>query len=408
MLAHDLRTEFRWLAAGFLLTFCSGFGQTYFIAIFAGHLKSALAITDGQFGSFYTAGTLASAALLMWAGKIADSYSVRWAGAGALAGLALASLAMASTTSVWMLAPVLCGLRFFGQGMLPHVAMTGMGRWFNRKRGRAVSVAALGVPASASILPLAAVAGAGAFGWRTTWVAAAVVLTVLAAPVLLALLRRERVPAAAGPERADNHGGDSELRQWTRGEVLRSPFFYALMPGALAAPFIVTGIFFNQVAIVEAKGWELAWFAGSLPVMAAGSVLSALAAGWMIDRFGTRSILPVFLLPLGVAILILVYGTSAAILPLFMALIAVTIGCESTIQGALWAELYGTRHLGAIRALAVSGAVLSTALSPGLIGILLDAGVTLRTQLLLMAGYCFVAALWLGILKRWIRRPAAA
>lgn len=83
--ARDLRPDMRWLSSGFVLTFCSCFGQTYFIALFAGYLKADLAISDGMFGSLYTAGTIASAALLMWAGKFADQVPIRWRGAAVLA-----------------------------------------------------------------------------------------------------------------------------------------------------------------------------------------------------------------------------------------------------------------------------------------------------------------------------------
>jgi hypothetical protein len=52
--------------------------------------------------------------------------------------------------------------------------------------------------------------------------------------------------------------------------------------------------------------------------------------------------------------------------------------------------------------------VFASALSPGLIGILMDAGVALETQLLVMAVYCFIAALWLGALLPRLNRLAIA
>jgi MFS family permease len=190
--------------------------------------------------------------------------------------------------------------------------------------------------------------------------------------------------------------------------VLRSPLFYALMPGILAQPFIQTGAFFNQVTIAEIKGWPLAWFAASFSVLAGVSILAALGAGWLVDRFGARRLLPAYLVPLGLAMLLLTYATSPYVLPVFMALIGLTSGGTSTIQGALWAELFGTEHLGAIRSLAMAVVVFASALSPALIGILMDAGIALETQLLAMAVYCFVAALWLGSLQPQLNRVATA
>jgi len=402
-----LRPDIRWISSGFLLLFFSGFGQTFYIAIFAGHLKADLAITDGQFGSLYTIGTLGSAAILVWAGKFADRFPIRHLGIAVMAGLALAALAMASVTSAWMLAFALFGLRFFGQGMMVHVAMTGLARWFNRKRGRAISIAVLGFSASEAAMPLIAVAAIGLVGWRLAWVAAAGALAVLAMPVLAALLARDRVPAA-GTVVPDAEPRTAGVPEWTRREVLRSPLFYALMPGLLAPSFVMTGIFFNQVTIVEVKGWQLSWFAASFPVMAGMSVLSALAAGWTVDRFGARRLLPAVLVPIGLATLILTYASAAYVLPVFMALAGLAHGGASTVHGALWAELYGTGHVGAIRSVVAAGMVFASALSPGLIGILLDAGVSLHGQFVAMGAYCLVAALWMGNLAPRLDRLAAA
>ena len=403
----DLRADSRWLAAGFLLTFSSGFGQTYFIALFAGHLKADLGLSEGGFGSLYTAGTLASAALLMWAGKLADDVPIRWLGAGVLSGLALVSLGMAGVSSALMLALVFFGLRFFGQGMLTHIAMTAMGRWFNAKRGRAVSIAGLGLSSAEAVLPIAAVALVSALGWRTTWVAIAAALFILPTLALLLLVKRDRVP-----ETAEASQGPAaplpERHHWTRGEVIRSPLFYALMPVILAPPFILTGIFINQVTVVHMKGWELAWFAASFPVLAGVNMVSGLGAGWLIDRLGARHILPFYLLPLALGIVLLAFIGNAWVLPVFMALAGLTMGSASTLGGALWAELYGTLHLGAIRGITTSTMVFSTALSPGLIGVLLDAGVPFFWQLLAMGAYCLLAAAWSLLLIPGLDRTAKA
>jgi MFS family permease len=404
MLPADLRSELRWLAGGFLLTLSSGFGQTYFIALFAGELKGSLDITDGQFGSLYTVATLASAALLTWAGKLADRFSARALGVGVLAAFALTSLGMASVESVWMLGVVLFGLRFFGQGMLTHVAMTAMGRWFNRKRGRAVSITALGFPAGEAVLPLVAVALTAVVGWRGAWVAASGAVLLISIPVLTVLLRRERRPTPSGSAGAR---GDTARRDWTRGEVLRSPVFYALLPGVLATPLVVTGLFFNQVTIAATKGWPLSWFAATFPVLAALHVSSALAAGWMVDRFGARRLLPLLLLPLGLATLTVTYATSPSMLVVFMALVGLSQGGASTMQGALWPELFGITHLGAIRSIVMAGVVFASALAPGGIGVLLDAGVSIEAQFLAMAVYCFVVAIWMAVLLPRLNRLAA-
>ena len=405
MFAPDLRSEMRWLSSGFLLMLYSGFGQTYFIALFAGQLKSDLAISDGEFGGLYTIGTLASAALLTWLGKLADTLSIRWLGAGVIGGLAVTSLAMASVASPLMLAFVLFGLRFFGQGMLTHTSMTAMARWFNRKRGRAVSIAGLGLPASEGLMPPLAVAIAATVGWRETWLLSAAFLLLVAAPLFIFLLKHERHPTL-GPMHSATAAADEDRHQWTRREVLRHPLFYALLPGVLASPFIVTAIFFNQVTLVQIKGWQLGWFAATFPLMAGVHVVCALAAGWLVDRFGSRHLLSVFLAALGLATLILTFASSRYSLIVVMTLIGFALGFVSSTSGALWAELYGTAHLGAIRSVTTAAVVLATAVAPGLVGVLLDAGVAFETQSLVMAIYCFVAALGMLMLIPKLNRLA--
>ena len=302
---------------------------------------------------------------------------------------------MAAVSSAAMLALVIFGLRFFGQGMATHTAMTAMGRWYSRKRGRAVSIAALGFAVSEAVMPLAAVAVTAQLGWRLAWVAFAAVLLTIPIPVLIALLKRKRIPSTLPPPHETRAG--KPRAHWTRGQVLKHSLFYALLPGLLAPAFILTGIFFNQVTIVTLKGWELSWFAASFPLFAGLTVVAGLGAGWLVDRVGARHLLPFFLLPMGVGTLLLTYVGSAFVLPVFMALVGLTAGSASTVQGALWAELYGTEHLGAIRSIATAAMVCATALSPGLIGILLDAGVPLQTQMLVMGLYSFAAAGWMAL-----------
>lgn len=165
---HQLAAYKRPLAVGFFLAFCSGVGQTFFIAVFAGPLKSELDLSDGEFGGYCTLATLISGLLLLCFGGLADRHRIRWLGAGVVTGGALSAFFMAASTSIWMLVVSLLGLRFFGQAMLMHLAMTAMGRWFDDTRGEAVSVASLGYPLGEAILPISAVVAMSMLGWRGT------------------------------------------------------------------------------------------------------------------------------------------------------------------------------------------------------------------------------------------------
>jgi MFS family permease len=403
--AEFLRANSPWLAAGLLLAFSSSFGQTYFIAMFAEPLRQTFGLSHGEWGRLYTIATLCSAVALVQAGRAADRFRVRTIAFVILGLFALVCVAMANVQSVLMLGFVIFGLRFCGQGMMSHISMTAMGRWFVRARGRAVAFAALGYPLGEALFPFAAVALSVSIGWRETWLVAAAVLAFVFGPVLALLLRRERSPAGT---REDDLSPGLGGRHWSRPEVLRHRVYWALMPGVMAPPFISTALFFHQAHVVAIKEWDLVVYAAAFPLFSLTGILSALVSGALIDRFGTPRLLPFYLLPLGGALLLL--GTLEGDWTLFpyLALIGMTTGVGSTVLGALWAELYGTRNLGSIRALAVAGMVFGTALGPGVTGSLIDAGIGFRLQCIFMALYILAVSAFFVRLAAMIRRDVAA
>ncbi|WP_162375639.1 MFS transporter [Ancylobacter sp. TS-1] len=388
------------------MTLSSSFGQTYFIGLFAPWVKKDFGLTDGGFGMIYAVATVASAATLFFVGRLADGRRLRAQSAGVLVALGCACMGMAFSQSVWMLLPTIFALRLFGQGLPGHLALTGVGRWFQRRRGRAMSLAVLGFPMGEALMPILAVALIDATGWRATWLAAGGLLCLLMAPLVLLLLRHEPLPLARS--RQEGEEGTPAVRHWSRPEVLAEPAFYAVLAGVVAPSFVVTGIFFNQSQLAAANGWSFGSFAQWLPLYALVSVTTALATGAAIDRGGARRVLPVFLAPMALATLALALVSSPSIIPVFMVGVALTTGASQTLIGALWVELFGSRHLGAIRSVAFAGQVLASALAPGIMGLLLDAGVDLHYQYLGMVAYTLCSAAGLQLAAGRLRSMATA
>ena len=177
-----------------------------------------------------------------------------------------------------------------------------------------------------------------------------------------------------------------------------------MTPGVLAPSFALTVVFFLPAHIAEIKGWRLIDVAGSYWAYAASAVLASAVSGFAIDRMSARALLPVFLLPMGLGLWMLAQSASPAAFLSALALMGLTAGATATIAGALWAELYGTRHLGAIRALTHAAMVVSAAAGPGVAGALLDAGVAFERQCLVAAAYCGVVSALFAPLSRRLRR----
>lgn len=382
-----LLTNARFLAFGLLVTLTASFGQTYFIALFSGQIRATFALSHGGFGLVYSLATLASGLSLIWLGRQIDRVELPTFTGVVLAGLSAAALLMVWAQGVLLLAVALFGLRLAGQGLLGHIAITSMARYFEPGRGKALGFATLGHALGEAVFPMLAVTLIGVLGWRLSWLGIALSVPLLFAPALLWLLRGHgerhagwlgRVAAQDAAER--DAPGD---RHWSQADVLRDRHFWLLMPAVLAPSFIITGLFFHQVHLVAAKGWTLAWFALGFTVYASAALLASLLAGPLIDRWDARRLMPVYLLPMAAALAVLALFSDPVMAMLFMLLFGVSAGASQTVTAAMWAEVYGTRHLGAIRALVGAFSVLSSALSPAALGVLIDRGVSMEAIALL-------------------------
>ena len=401
MFSAFLRANARWLGAGMMLTLASSFGQTYFISIFADRIMEDYGLTDGQWGLVYTVATLSSAATLLFAGRFADQIPVGRLAAMVFIGFTTIAVGMALNENVYVLVLLIFGLRFCGQGMLSHLGMTAMGRWFRAYRGRAVAIAGLGYSLGEALLPRVAAQLEPSLGWRNVWLIVALVIAAGFLPLILWLARDERHPRGT-PESEQSPGRDGT--HWTRARVLAQPLFWALVPGIVANSFIGTVIFFQVTHIGAIMGWEKVAMTAAYPAYAISSIIVALVSGWLVDRVGPDRLLPVFLLPLGCGMLLI--GPFGGIWAWFgaLGLAGVTTGMAHALWGAFWAEIYGTRHLGSIKAVAAAFMVVGSAVGPGMTGLGIDLGMDFARQ----APWMTLSVILISGLNLWVlfRLPA--
>ncbi len=399
-----LRANGRLIGFGVFMYFCSSAGQTFYVSLFGGELRAAFDLSHGNFGTIYAVATLASAATLVWAGRLIDRVPLAAFSATVMVGLAIVSLLVAVSWSVTALAVALFGLRLFGQGLAGHTAATAMGRYFEAERGRAISVAVMGLPAAKFVLPTLVVAGIALAGWRSVWVATAVAL-LAATPLAHILLKDQGARDAALRARragaAERNHVDSAL-----GAVLRDPGLWLRLPALVATPAIFTGLIFHQVHLAEAKGWPLSLMAGSFTVFAVASIAATLAAGPLVDRLSAARLVPLFLVPLLLSCLALAVGSGPAAAPVFLGLMGLGTGASFVLGGALWPELYGTAHLGAIRAFTQAVMVFATGVAPAVAGLAIDSGLSVDSIAAVCTAYCVVASA-LAATARAPRRVAA-
>ena len=394
-----LLTHRRFLGFGFAMALFASFGQTYFIALFSADLRHAFDLGHGGFGTIYAAATITSAAIMMAAGQFIDRIDLRAYSAGlglCMAGACLYMAVMPAGSLVFLYIGILL-LRLTGQGLMSHASSTSMARYFQEGRGKALSIASLGHAAGEAVFPLLAVLLILLLGWRQSWGVIGLVLAVGLVPLTLWLLRGHGQRHADHLERIRAYAATAEAAaQWSRKRVLRDPFFHMILPLLLAPAFINTGVFFNQVHLVAVKGWTLAQFASGFVVYAGAKLVAALLAGPLVDRLGAIRLFPLMLGPLILALLLLAALDSPMAIFAFMLLAGLSQGGFVTSVGALWAEIYGVTHIGSIRAMASSLMVFSTALSPAIMGLAIDAGVSIDHILLACALWVLIGSALAG------------
>ncbi|MBS8224886.1 MFS transporter [Vannielia litorea] len=390
-----LRGNAPFLLAGALLSFTSSYGQTFFISIFAGEIMGSFGLSDGQWGLIYTIGTTISAITMIWAGTLTDRYRVRALANVVGPGLALACLAMAAVSNPILLVFVIFTLRLFGQGLFSHLSMVAMARWFVGRRGMALSIASLGFALGQAILPVAFAAALPSVSWRWLWVISAA-LVLAALPVLAMLLRTERTPqSVAKATPSAGMGG----QHWTRADMLRHPLFWFSIPVVLGPAAWGTALFFQQVHFTTIKGWALVDYVALMPIFTALSICSTFATGALIDRFGTSWLMRLYMLPFSLGFLILWQAQTLWGAGLGLGTVALGVGAQAALPGSYWAEFYGTRYIGSIKAAAGAVMVFGSAIGPGISGWLIDAGLTFEDQLPWIAAYfiCAAASISFGI-----------
>lgn len=388
----------RWLAATALLYFCSSFGQTFFISLFAGEIREAFNLSHGDWGFIYSGGTLASAMAMLCFGGYVDKYKISLNIKIVVISLSLICLAMTFVKQVWILPFIIFGLRFFGQGMLIHIPAVAIGKWYGKNKGKALSLSIMGFSIGEAILPVIFVSLFILIGWRNSWLVGTIIL-LITLPIIINLLSNERIPNSSQENIIDQVGMGS--KHWKRKEVLKHWVFWSVIIPFLIPPIFSTAFFFNMVHLTEIKNWSLITFTSLFPFYTGMSILTTLISGWILDKFGVEKILPFYLLPMALGLLVFSYSDTYMTAAIGFSFLGMTQGLAMMIGGTFWPVYYGTKNLGSVRSLSTSCMVFGTAIGPAVVGKLLDFSINYNLILLGMSFLAIIASvsLWFIMLK---------
>lgn len=379
---------------GLQLTFFSSFGQTFLLSLYVPEILQEFSITNAGFGGVYALATLLSAFSLTWAGRFIDTIDLKKFSWIVVAGMVFSLLLFSQAYHLVWLVIGLWGMRLSGQGLMSHTAITTMARYFEKDRGKAISIASLGHPAGSALLPLLMVLIIDQVGWRYSLLASALFVALVLPPLIAYLLKGQKTapPSATKKEQKAEESGKATNPSYKK--ILSSRTFWLVAPGTIAVPFLNTSFFFYQIALAEAKGWSTEWAAASFIGYSVASALFMILAGQLIDRYSAAKVFPFFLFPLAAALVLVVTFDNAWIAPVYLILIGVSSGLGNPVKSAVQAELFGVEYIGTIRSLFTALMVVSTALGPAIFGLMLDAGLSFEQAFGIATVYLLLTIAW--------------
>ena len=377
---------------GFIFTFFSSFGQSFFLGLFNLSIRETLSITHGQFGSIYASATLLSSFLLIWVGKKIDDINIFKFAFYVTLLLSFSCFFFSKVSSIAFLFIAVFLMRFSGQGLMSHTATTTITRYFTKSRGKALSAGWFGLSTAEFILPVLIVYLLTITAWQNIWIFISILILIFLPFASFFLIKKLDFDAR---EQTDNDFEIKEIKQWKRTEVLKDYRFYIVCLNMLAMPWIATGVFVYQSFITEAKEWGSFVIAQSFMVYSILSVVTLLGSGFLIDKFTSRKLLIFMNIPLLFSTLVLIYFDNPITSFIFLGLIGISNGLANVLGSSTWAEIYGVRYIGSIKALTTALMVFSTAFGTALFGLLIDRGFSIEQIALISFIYILVTLIFL-------------
>ena len=389
--------KFKVILFGFIFTFFSSFGQSYFLGLFNSSIREALSITHGQFGSIYASATLCSSLLLIWVGKKIDDVNIFKFAFFVTILLSFACFFFSKVSSIFLLFIAIFLMRFSGQGMMSHTASTTISRYFTRTRGRALSISWFGLSSAEFFMPVLMVYLLTIIDWQNLWLIFSITVLIVLPIASFLLIKNLNLDSR---ETNDDNIKNVEIKQWKRREVIKDYRFYIISLNMLAMPWIFTGFAVFQSFVQTSKGWGPYVIAQSFMSYSILSVLTLFLSGFLIDKFTSRKLLIYMNIPLLLSVIVLFFFDTPITAFVFLGLVGISNGFANILGSSTWAELYGVKYLGSIKALTTALMVFATAFGTALFGFLIDIGFTVGDIATVSGTYIFFSLILLFLVRK--------
>ncbi len=381
---------------GFIFTFFSSFGQSFFLGLFNAPIRNELGITHGQFGNIYATATIFSSLLLIWAGKKIDEYQIIYYSFFVILLLFFSSLFFSFINSIIFLSIGIFLMRFSGQGLMSHTSTTTISRFFEKSRGKALSTIWFGLSSAEFILPVLVTYLFVIYSWRSVWQGIAIIIIIFLPFVVFNTIKKIKLDSR---EKDLDPKKNFKIKNWKRREVIKDYRFYIVSLNMLAMPWIATGVFVYQSFISDSKMWNIYTIPKAFMVYSLASIITLFFSGFLVDKFTSRKLIPIMNIPLLISMFVLFYYQHEISAFIFLGLVGISNGLANVLGSSTWAEIYGVKFIGSIKALTTAFMVFSTAFGTAVFGLMIDNGFSIE-NIAFVSGIYIVISLFLLILIR--------
>ena len=383
---------------GFIFTFFSSFGQSFFLGLFNAPIRNELGISHGQFGNIYALSTICSSLLLIWVGKKIDDYRILNYSFFVVILLFASSLLFSFINSIYFLAVGIFLMRLSGQGLMSHASTTTISRFFEKSRGKALSTIWFGLSTAECILPVLVTYFFLIYSWRTVWQGIAILIILFLPFVILNTIKSVNLDSREINN--DSKLKKVKIKSWKRKDVIKDYRFYIISLNMLAMPWMATGIFVYQSFISESKMWAVYTIPKAFMVYSVTSIVTLFLSGFLVDKFTGRKLILIMNIPLLFAMFVLFQFDREIFAYIFLGLIGISNGLANILGSSTWAEIYGVKYIGSIKALTTAFMVFSTAFGTALFGFLIDNDFTIENIALVGGAYIVVSLVLLIFFRK--------
>lgn len=330
---------------------------TYAFGLFVKPLEQEFGISRGDANkglALFIVGMGLSAPLI---GRLLDRRSARRIMLFGALWMALGLVAVAMAPSLGWMALAILLIVASGAAMIgPLTANTLAARWFERKRGRALGLVAVGTSVGGTLLVPLMAYNVEAFGWRQALMIQAGLIAVIVGALALWVVRDRPQDLGLLPDGdlARRQSAAAELaagREWKPGELLRHRDFWCIglsvgLTFAVTQSVLASLIPYATDTGIDAK--KAALLVSSLSVC---SILGKLLFGALAERIDKRWLLLAVVAFTVVQLATLIVQPSFGWLLVICGLAGFAIGGELPVWAAIIAERFGPRSFGTVMGL---------------------------------------------------------